>query len=99
LSRGTAKTGKGEAMLYENSENGNSRRRDLRSILKSRTCMVDDKKTDGALCVGLSVRMVMKRKEQDEERETNRQKQGSIPMPQPRRRCRGFRRVEAFPQG
>jgi hypothetical protein len=61
--------------------------------------MVGDMKTDGAVCVGPSIRMVMKCKPHKGERKTDEQKQDSVSTHRFRGRCRDLRRVEAFPQG
>ena len=99
LSMGRSKDGEGlTRMLQKDEENGGNRRRNLRNILKSRVCMVGDMKTDGAVCVGLSVRMVMKRKSHNGERKTNEQKQGNVSIGQPGGRFRGLRQIGAFPQ-
>jgi hypothetical protein len=61
--------------------------------------MVDDIKTDGAIIVGLSVRMVVKGEEQNKEGKTSDQKQGNASTSQARRRRRGFPPFGVFSQG
>ena len=71
----------------------------MRTMLKGQACMVDNMKTDGAIIVGLSVRMVVKDEEQNKERKTSDQKQGNASTSQPRRFCPGFPLFGVFSQG